>query len=203
VQCTVFCAIVPAVCTSVPCTTSTQLLHFFFVQQLKVSKCTFCTLAFSMPLTASKNSFLHWPCTQCMMCLCSIITLIQHMLYIHYTGLEIHNYIYSCSLQLLFLFQPGNSSICLTVITGSRILRTIRLKFPPAVSNSLELHTVALYCAVPDWQQWLWSQQHKKWSLALWRHHTAPVKRYNSICAAVTISSSFKSASQNTNPISS
>jgi hypothetical protein len=55
VQCTVYSAIVPAVCTSVPCTTSTQLLHFFFVLQLTVSKCTFCTLAFSMPLTASKN----------------------------------------------------------------------------------------------------------------------------------------------------
>lgn len=97
VQCTVYCVTVPAVCTSVPCT-STQLLHFFFVLQLTVSKCTFCTLAFSMPQTASKNLSLNWPCTQCIMCLCSTIKLIQHMLYIHHTGLEIHYYIYWCSL---------------------------------------------------------------------------------------------------------
>jgi hypothetical protein len=112
VQCSVYCATVPAVCTSVLCTTSTQLLHIFFVLQLTVSKCIFRTLPFSMPLTASKNWFLHWPCTQCIMCVCSIITLIQHMLYVHYTGLEIHYYIYLCLLQLL-VFVPTRKLIYL------------------------------------------------------------------------------------------
>jgi hypothetical protein len=152
-----------AVYTSVPCTTSIQLLHFFFVLQLSYQMHFFHPLAFSMPLTASKNSFLHRPCTQCVMSLQHNHTNSTYAICTLHRTWNSLLHLLTLVIVTCFCFHLRNSSICLAVNTGSRKLGTNRLKFPPAASNSFELQTVVLNCAVPDWQKWLWSSQHEKW----------------------------------------